>query len=120
MTAKQISMTKGKPFKLIFFFMVPVLLGNIFQQFYSIVDSMIVGQLLGVEAFAGVSVASTAMFIPNSLLMGFSAKVWSREQGWGQEMRRDFSIYGNCCCGCTNFDYGLDFRVFFDFDEHSR
>lgn len=73
MTAKQISMTKGKPFKLIFFFMVPVLLGNIFQQFYSIVDSMIVGQLLGVEAFAGVSVASTAMFIPSSLLTGFSS-----------------------------------------------
>ena len=50
MTAKQISMTKGKLFKLMFFFM--VLLGNIFQQFYSIVDCMIVGQLLGVEAFA--------------------------------------------------------------------
>ena len=72
MTAKQISMTQGKPFKLIFFFMVPVLLGDIFQQFYRIVDSMVVGQILGVEAFAGVSIASTAMCIPSNFLTGFS------------------------------------------------
>ena len=72
MNAEQIVMTKGEPFKLIFFFMVPVLIGNIFQQLYSIVDSMIVGQLLGVEAFAGVSVAAAVMCISSSLIMGFS------------------------------------------------
>ena len=48
------------------------MLGDIFQQFYSIVDSIIVGQFLGVEAFAGVSIASTAMCIPSSIFMGFS------------------------------------------------
>ena len=47
-TIKRLAMAEGKPFMLIFSFVIPVLLGNVFQQFYSVVDSVIVGQLLGV------------------------------------------------------------------------
>ncbi len=75
MAEKQIIMTRGRPYRLILCFMIPVLIGNIFQQLYSIVDSIIVGRLLGVEAFAGVSIASTAMFIPTNFLGGFGAGV---------------------------------------------
>ena len=45
-------MTKGKQMKVICLFMVPFLIGNIFQRIYTLVDSIIVGQLLGVNAFA--------------------------------------------------------------------
>ena len=44
------SMTSGSPLRLILVFMIPLLLGNLFQQFYNIVDAMIVGRLLGADA----------------------------------------------------------------------
>ena len=47
-------MTTGNPLKIILLFSVPVLLGNLFQQFYSMVDTIIVGRYLGQEALAGV------------------------------------------------------------------
>ncbi|MDU2995777.1 MAG: MATE family efflux transporter, partial [Clostridium sp.] len=45
-------MTTGNPVKLILFFSIPLLIGNIFQQFYSMVDTIIVGRFVGVEALA--------------------------------------------------------------------
>ena len=41
-------MTTGSPVKLIVQFMIPMFLGNIFQQFYNVADSIIAGQFLGV------------------------------------------------------------------------
>ncbi len=43
-------MTTGNPIKLIIMFMIPMFLGNIFQQFYNIVDSIVAGQFIGVDA----------------------------------------------------------------------
>ena len=40
-------MTKGSPAKLILAFTIPILIGNLFQQFYSMVDTAIVGQFVG-------------------------------------------------------------------------
>ena len=45
-------MTKGKPMKLLFLFSLPLMFGNVFQQLYTVVDTMIVGQTLGVSALA--------------------------------------------------------------------
>ena len=45
-------MTKGSPMKLILGFSIPLLFGMLFQQFYNLVDTMIVGKTLGVEALA--------------------------------------------------------------------
>ena len=45
-------MTMGSPLRMILLFSVPVLLGNIFQQFYNMVDTIIVGQYLGEDALA--------------------------------------------------------------------
>ena len=42
-------MTKGSPIKLILSFMVPLLIGNIFQQFYNMADTIIVGRTISVE-----------------------------------------------------------------------
>ena len=47
-------LTKGSPVKLIISFAVPLLFGFLFQQFYNLVDTMIVGQFLGVDALAAV------------------------------------------------------------------
>ena len=44
-------MTKGKPMKLLFLFSLPLMFGNVFQQLYTVVDTMIVGQTLGVSAW---------------------------------------------------------------------
>ena len=50
-------MTKGSPAKLIFTFAIPLMLGNVFQQFYTVVDTAIVGQALGVNALAALGAA---------------------------------------------------------------
>ena len=47
-------MTTGSPGKLIITFAIPLMLGNILQQFYTMADTMIVGQVVGVEALAAV------------------------------------------------------------------
>ena len=52
MAARTLNMTEGKPLKLIVAFALPLMLGNVFQQLYTVVDTMIVGQALGVGALA--------------------------------------------------------------------
>ena len=43
-------MTVGKPYRLIFSFCIPLMFGNLFQQMYNMVDTIIVGRFLGKEA----------------------------------------------------------------------
>ena len=47
-------MTKGSPLKIFILFSIPLLIGNIFQQLYSMVDTIIVGRFVGVDALAAV------------------------------------------------------------------
>lgn len=47
-------LTKGNEFKVLFFFSLPILIGNVFQQFYNLADSIIVGRVLGKENLAAV------------------------------------------------------------------
>ncbi len=56
-------MTHGNSKKQIIMFMIPVLLGNLFQNFYSIVDQIIVGQFLGVDALAAVGMTGSIIFL---------------------------------------------------------
>ena len=63
-------MTHGSPMKLIFGFWFPVLLGNLFQQVYNLVDSVIVGRFVGVNAFAGVSATGSLNFLIIGFLLG--------------------------------------------------
>ena len=55
--AKVTDMTVGNPTKLLAAFALPMLLGNLFQQLYSMVDTLIVGRGVGVEALAAVGAA---------------------------------------------------------------
>lgn len=60
-------MTEGKPLTLILQFCIPMLIGNLFQQFYNMVDSMIVGKFVGVDALAAVGSTGAVNF----LVIGF-------------------------------------------------
>ena len=51
------SMTSGKPVKLILLFALPLIVGNIFQQFYSMADTVIVGRTIGVNALAAAPIS---------------------------------------------------------------
>jgi len=59
------NMTEGNPFKIIFFFAVPMIISNLFQQLYNVIDTLIVGNYLGKDALAAVGSASsiTAVFV---------------------------------------------------------
>ena len=61
-------LTRGSPAKQILFFTIPLLIGNLFQQFYSMADTMIVGRTIGVEALAAVGATGSISF----LIIGFS------------------------------------------------
>lgn len=63
-------MTNGSPMKLILSFSVPLLFGNLFQQFYSLVDTLIVGQYLGVDALAAVGSTGSLNFLVIGFCMG--------------------------------------------------
>lgn len=63
-------MTQGSPTKLIVGFAIPMLIGNIFQQVYNVVDTLVVGRFLGEEALAGVGSTGTLNFFLLSLVMG--------------------------------------------------
>lgn len=60
-------LTKGKPIKLIFQFALPVLVGNIFQLLYNLIDTRIVGETLGEQSLAAVGATNSI----NSLIIGF-------------------------------------------------
>ena len=63
-------MTNGSPAKLILGFAVPMLMGLLFQQFYSMVDTIIVGKFLGVNALASVGSTSAINFMINGFVIG--------------------------------------------------
>lgn len=69
-------MTKGSPARLLFFFAIPLMLGNLFQQLYTMVDTIIVGQGVGVQALASLGAADWLNWlfqgIATGLTQGFS------------------------------------------------
>jgi putative MATE family efflux protein len=64
------NMTEGEPWKLILRFSLPLLLGNILQQLYNVVDSIVVGQFVGTTALAAVGTTFPVIFLLNSLFIG--------------------------------------------------
>ena len=63
-------MTEGKPGRLILEFAIPLLMGNLFQQFYSLVDTAIVGKFLGVDQLAAVGSTGSINFLIIGFCMG--------------------------------------------------
>lgn len=66
-------MTTGSPVRLIIRFMIPMFLGNVFQQFYNIADSIVAGQFIGVTALAAIGSTGSLMFFVTGWLNGLSS-----------------------------------------------
>ena len=65
-------MTEGRPLPLIFKFVIPIFLGFLFQQFYNMVDTVIVGRFVGPGALAAVGSTGTIMFMVMGLANGLT------------------------------------------------
>ena len=65
-------LTKGAPLKLMLLFSIPLLIGNIFQQFYNVADIIIVGRTLGMNALAAVGAVSPLFFLIMFIIVGLT------------------------------------------------
>lgn len=66
-------MTSGSPLRLLIRFSLPMLFGNIFQQFYSMVDAVIVGRFVGVDALAAVGATGSMSFLVLGFVIGLAS-----------------------------------------------
>lgn len=66
-------MTNGSPLRLFIFFTIPLLIGNVFQQLYSMVDTIIVGRFVGVNALAALGACNSMFFLVNGLILGLTS-----------------------------------------------
>ena len=71
-TLKEKSMTQGNPFKLLLSFSLPLMLGNVFQQLYTVVDTAIVGRGVGMEALAALGGVDWLNWMVLGLVQGFT------------------------------------------------
>ena len=83
MAARTHSMTEGRPLGLIVAFSLPLMLGNVFQQLYTVVDTMVVGQALGVGALAALGAADWLNWMVLGTIQGFT-------QGFSIKMSHEF------------------------------
>jgi len=83
MGAKVKDMTAGKPLPLIISFALPLMVGNIFQQLYTVVDTMVVGKALGVDALAALGATDWLYWMLLGMIQGVT-------QGFGILMAREF------------------------------
>ena len=83
MSSRVKSMTEGNPGKLIFTFALPLMLGNVFQQLYTVVDTMVVGKYLGVNALAALGASDWLNWMMLGIVQGFT-------QGFAILMAQEF------------------------------
>ncbi len=95
-------LTRGNPLPLILGFSVPVLLGYLFQQFYNVVDTVIVGKCLGVEALAAVGSTGSLNFLIIGFVMGvcsgFSIPVAQKFGAQNYRTMRHLIVNGGFLC----------------------
>lgn len=99
---KTLDMTKGKEWKLILIFAIPILFSNLFQTLYNIVDSIIVGNLVGKNALAAVSSSGNLIFLFNSFFIGLASGagvVIARYFGRGEIDRMRKAIHNDVLIG---------------------
>ncbi len=97
MAARIQNMTEGKPLRLILAFSLPLMMGNVFQQLYTVVDTMVVGQALGVGALAALGAADWLNWMILGTIQGFA-------QGFSIKMAHEFGAgnYKRLCKTVAN------------------
>lgn len=68
----ELDMTKGTPSRIILKFFLPLFLGDLFQQLYSIIDAVIIGHFVGTNAFAAVGSSGSVILFVTSILLGLA------------------------------------------------
>lgn len=68
-------MTSGSPTGILLKFALPMLIGNIFQQIYNMVDSIVVGKFVGSDALAAVGATGSLLFLINGIAFGLTAGI---------------------------------------------
>lgn len=68
-----VNMTTGDPTRLLLVFSIPMMIGNIFQQLYNVVDSAIVGRFVGADALAAIGVTGSVTFLFFALCNGIGS-----------------------------------------------
>ncbi len=106
------NMTEGEPLKLIIPFMVPLLIGNVFQQLYNIADIVIVGRTIGVDALASVGATAPLFMMLVVLTLGLSggfSVVTGQRFGAGdlEGVRRSAAMTTMLCTGFVVIVTGL-------------
>ena len=101
----QTDMTVGKPMKMLLNFTIPVFIGNVFQQLYSMADAVIVGKFVGTKGLAAVGATGTITFLIIGFLMGLTTGftvLTSQKFGAGRmdEMRK---TVGNAAPGAPQW-----------------
>lgn len=92
MQARTRDMTTGSPLRLILAFCLPIVAGNLFQQLYSLVDTLVIGRIEGVTALAAVSSAGwldwTVLSAAIGLAQGFAIEIAQRFGGGEYDQMR--------------------------------
>ena len=83
MASRTKNMTEGKPVSLILTFALPLMAGNVFQQLYTVVDTMVVGKFLGVSALAAIGASDWLNWMMLGIIQGFT-------QGFAILMAQEF------------------------------
>jgi len=73
MKSRTLNMTEGNPVRLLLVFAIPMLIGNVFQQLYNLVDSVIVGKFVGANALAAVGATGSVSFLFFALCNGLGS-----------------------------------------------
>ena len=95
-------LTEGKISRSLLLFALPMMAGNLLQQFYNIADTLIVGRVLGSNALAAVGSAYTLMTFLTSIFLGLSMGSGALFSIYKGKKRSGFSAQCDRTCFCTD------------------
>ena len=101
--SRMVDMTEGSIWRHMVKFAVPVLLGNLFQQFYNTFDSIVVGRFAGKDALAAVASSGNLIFMMNAFFIGLTmgaGVIISRWFGGKDDERLEAAIHTDVAFGC--------------------
>jgi len=110
----KIDMSQGKPVKLITMFAIPLMIGNLFQMFYNMVDTMVVGKCVSTEALAAVGATTPVVDLLLGLVIGLanglSIVIAQKVGASDRKAKKSYNkwILFNSWIKSIDYDMGLD------------
>ena len=115
---KQTDMTAGSPFQIILNFTIPIFIGNVFQQFYNMADTIIVGKFVGTGALAAVG-SGDYCFPDHRFPPGTDSRLFCADGPAlrGRRYEKYAEICGNSLCFVGDYNCGDDSRQYAGHEE---